>query len=117
VAAQYDDAITGIDALAGVVTPPARAPWGDHVFHQYVVRVPADTRDELAAHLRAAGVPTMVYFPHPLHLVPAFADLGYREGELPETERACREGLALPMHPHLSEEEVGYVVEQIRGFF
>ena len=117
VAARYDTAIAGSATLAGVVTPPARARWGDHVFHQYVIRVPADIRDVLAAHLRDAGVPTMVYFPHPLHLVPAFADLGYREGELPETERACREGLALPMHPHLSEDEVGYVIEQIEGFF
>lgn len=117
VAAQYDTAFGAATALAEVVTPPARVPWGDHVFHQYVIRVPADTRDGLAAHLRGTGVPTMVYFPHPLHLVPAFADLGYREGELPETERACREGLALPMHPHLTESEVGYVVEQIGGFF
>ncbi len=116
-AARYDAAIAAHPGLTGVMVPPARAPWGDHVFHQYVIRVPADTRDGLAKHLKDGGVPTMVYFPHPLHLVPAFADFGYREGELPETERACREGLALPMHPHLTEEQVGYVAERMADFF
>jgi len=114
-AARYDAGIAGRPALAATVTPPPRAPWGDHVFHQYVVRAPADARDRLADHLRAAGVPTMVYFPHPLHVMPAFP--GMPEGSLPETERACREVLALPMHPHLGADDVDLILDVMEEFF
>jgi dTDP-4-amino-4,6-dideoxygalactose transaminase len=116
-AARYDAGIAGRPALAAAVTPPARVSWGDHVFHQYVVRVPPETRDDLAAHLKSAGVPTMVYFPHPLHVMPAFSDVAPTEGALPETERACREVLALPMHPHLSEADTDLVLDTMEQFF
>jgi dTDP-4-amino-4,6-dideoxygalactose transaminase len=89
-----------------------------HIFHQYVVRVrPPASRDRLAEHLKRHGVGTKVYYPVPLHLQPCFADLGHRPGDFPESERAARETLALPMYPELTPEQQHYVVETLRDFF
>jgi dTDP-4-amino-4,6-dideoxygalactose transaminase len=112
----YDEMIAASDVLAGLVVRPAIAPSCTHVFHQYVVRVPAGWRDALADHLKSVGVPTMVYYPHPLHLLPAFDSLGYREGTLPHSEKACSEVLALPMHPHLAAAEIAHVVGAMAAF-
>ncbi|NNF58467.1 MAG: DegT/DnrJ/EryC1/StrS family aminotransferase [Rhodothermaceae bacterium] len=98
------------------VTQPYRAPYADHVFHQYTLRVPADARDALAAHLRAQGIPTMVYYPVPLHRLPVFEPLNMAEGSLPETERAAREVLSLPMHPELTADQIGFIAETIAVF-
>lgn len=108
----YDQALSENE----LVTIPPRAPYADHVFHQYTIRVPAAARDDLAAHLMACGIPTMVYYPVPLHLLPVFEELGYAEGALPEAERASREVLSLPMHPHLSGEQIRYVAETVAAF-
>ncbi len=74
-------------------------------------------RDALRAHLAAAGVGTEVYYPVPLHLQPCFADLGGREGDLPEAEKAAREVLALPVHANLSEAQLGHVASSMRAFY
>jgi dTDP-4-amino-4,6-dideoxygalactose transaminase len=103
--------------LAEFVTPPFVLPGARHIFHQYVVRVPAARRDPLVEHLKQNGVGTKVYYPVPLHLQPCFADLGYREGDFPESERAARETLALPMFPELTRAQQEYVVETVRRFF
>jgi dTDP-4-amino-4,6-dideoxygalactose transaminase len=103
--------------LAEFVTPPHVLPGARHIFHQYVVRVPEGRRDALLEHLKANGVGTKVYYPVPLHLQPCFAHLGYREGDFPESERAARETLALPMFPELTGEQQEYVVETLRSFF
>ena len=87
-----------------------------HIFHQYVVRVPAPVRDQLMEHLRRHGVGTKVYYPLPLHLQECFRALGYAEGDLPESERAARETLALPVYPELTAEQQQYVVETITSF-
>jgi dTDP-4-amino-4,6-dideoxygalactose transaminase len=99
--------------LPDELRPPARHP--DHVYHQFVIRAPR--RDALRAHLAAAGIGTEVYYPEPLHLQPCFADLGYRPGSLPVAERACREVLALPIHPALTTAAQDVVVEHIAGFY
>ena len=108
-----------IDAgLAEVVTPPFIREDSRHIFHQYVIRVsPPAHRDALIKHLKQSGVGTKVYYPVPLHLQPCFAYLGYREGDFPESERAARETLALPMFPELTDEQQAYVVETVRRFF
>ncbi len=107
----YDAAFAGVGDL---VTPPHGA-GKRHIYNQYVVRT--GRRDALQAHLRDRGVGTAVYYPVPLHLQPCFADLGYRPGQFPESERAARETLSLPVHPDLREDERAYVAEAVRAFF
>lgn len=97
-----------------VVTPFAEE-HNHHVFHQYTIRV--QKRDELQAYLKEQGVATMIYYPKPLHLQPVFAELGYKEGDLPETEKAAQEAISLPMFPELKTEQQQYVVEKIREFY
>ena len=109
--------LMGEAGLSEFVTPPYVLEGARHIFHQYVVRVPAARRDALLEHLRANGVGTKVYYPVPLHLQPCFAYLGYREGDFPESERAARETLALPMFPELTRGQQEYVVETLRRFF
>lgn len=91
------------------------APGAHHVFHQYVIR--AERRDELRKFLADLKIGTEIYYPIPLHLQPVFAYLGYREGDLPESERASRDVLALPMFPELTEEEQRWVVQSIAEFY
>jgi dTDP-4-amino-4,6-dideoxygalactose transaminase len=112
-AAFYDQALAEIE---GVVTPAVR-PDNESIFNQYTIRVLDGRRDELAAHLRERGVGSGVYYPVPLHLQECFAYLGYRKGQFPESERACREVLSLPVFPELTEAQLAYVVESIGAFF
>jgi len=85
------------------------------VSHQYVIR--SQRRDQLRAFLTSRGIATEVYYPLPLHLQPVFSYLGYKEGDLPEAERASKEVLALPMFPELREEEIERVVRAIAEFY
>ena len=103
----------GLVRSGAIVLPEPGA--GRHVYHQYVVR--AQRRDRLRDWLVGRGVSTMVYYPEPLHLQPCFAELGVRAGDLPETERAAREVVALPVFPGLRPEEQDYVVETIAAFY
>jgi dTDP-4-amino-4,6-dideoxygalactose transaminase len=105
-AARYGE--LGLGELCEV---PADEP--GHVYHVYCVRTPE--RDRVAAALRARGVGCATYYSTPLHLQPAFASLRYEEGTLPETERAARETLALPIWPRISAEEQQQVVECVRA--
>ena len=112
-AAFYDQALAEIE---GIVTPPVR-PDNESIFNQYTIRVLDGRRDALANHLREAGIGSGVYYPVPLHLQDCFAYLGCREGQFPESERACREVLSLPVFPELTEAQLAYVVERIGDFF
>ena len=86
-----------------------------HIFNQYVIRFPS--RDELQAALKQKGIGTEVYYPVPMHLQECFAYLGIGEGALPESERAAKESLAIPIHPELTEPQARFVVECVRDFF
>lgn len=98
------------------ITLPAIAPYQTrHVYNQFVIRAPR--RDELKAFLQQHGVGTEIYYPLCLHVQPCYADLGYREGSLPESERASREVLALPIHADLATEDLEYVAHLIRSFY
>ena len=87
-----------------------------HVWNQYVVRVPAAKRDALKEHLGAQGIGSNVYYPRPLHLQPCFAAYGYQAGDLPESEAAALETLALPIFPELSSAQVERVVSEVVAF-
>jgi len=100
------------EAAVPIGVPVVQA--GRHIFNQYVIRVSG--RDELQAHLKKNGVGTEVYYPVPLHLQECFAYLGYKPGAFPESERAAKETLALPIQPELSEAQARYVVECISEF-
>ena len=101
--------------LDGVVERPVAVEGRGHTYNQYVVRVPQ--RDQLRAHLLEAGVGCSVYYPLCLHLQPCFAELGYREGQLPVAEKASREVLALPVFGELTDDELREVVGRIADFF
>ncbi len=93
----------------------ASLPEAYHIYHQYVIR--AWRRDELRSFLTQQGIGTEVYYPVPLHLQECFAYLGYKAGDLPESERAAKEVLALPMFPELREDEQQRVVGAIAEFY
>ncbi len=101
--------------LEGEFVQTPREVFGRHVYHQYILR--AKRRDELAAHLKERQIGCGVYYPVPLHLQKCFAYLGGREGQLPESERASREVLGLPIYPELSDAQQDAVVEAIAGFY
>ena len=86
-----------------------------HIYHQYVVRTAR--REELREHLTSRGIGTAIYYPLGLHQQQCFGYLGYKEGDLPETERAARETLALPIYPELTVEAQRAVVDAIANFF
>jgi dTDP-4-amino-4,6-dideoxygalactose transaminase len=93
---------------------PVERPGRRHVYHLFVVRSPR--RDELAVHLRDAGVDVGIHYPIPLHMQPAYAELGYNAGDLPETEQAASEVLSLPMYPELSESQIERVADAVGSF-
>ena len=95
--------------------PPLGASGTEPVFHLFTVRL--ERRDALAAHLKRHGIGCGVYYPLPVHLQPAYAALGGREGRLPVAERAGREALSLPMFPELSDADHSRVCDTVRGFF
>ncbi len=103
--------------LDRVLTLPRAIARRRHVWNQYVVRVPAGRRDALREHLQRSGVGTEVYYPVPLHLQECFRSLECGPGRLPESERAARETIALPIFPELTPEEQQVVVSRIAEFY
>jgi dTDP-4-amino-4,6-dideoxygalactose transaminase len=85
-----------------------------HIFNQYVIR--STSRDELQAFLKTKGIGSEVYYPVPMHLQDCFAYLGVKAGEFPESERAAKESLAIPVYPELNDVQASYVVESIAEF-
>jgi dTDP-4-amino-4,6-dideoxygalactose transaminase len=102
--------------LEGEILFPAERPNVRHIYNQFVVRVP-ECRDALRAYLTVQGIGTDVYYPISLHLQECFEYLGYKPGDFPESERASRETLALPIYPELRPEQQEYVVAKIGEYF
>ncbi len=109
-AGRYDKLFA--DAALPVVTPKVVA--SRHIYNQYVIRI--SQRDQLQANLQQCGVGTEVYYPIPMHLQECFSYLGHGTGAFPESERAAKETLALPVYPEVTEEQQRYVVKCIQEF-
>jgi dTDP-4-amino-4,6-dideoxygalactose transaminase len=114
-AARYDGLIEE-HHLSGFLGRPVRAKGRRHVFNQYVVRVADGLRDSLVKHLKSEGIACDIYYPVPLHRQECFAHLGYRDGDFPASEDACRSVLALPMFPEITAEQQRRVVGSCAAF-
>lgn len=102
-----------VEDLAGAgLQLPVEPDNARHVYHLYVVRAPG--RDRVRDELTKRGINTGLHYPIPIHLQPAFAHMELGPGSFPESERAAAEIISLPMHPHLSRDQVRYVAEQLR---
>lgn len=98
------------------VVLPAEAPWcGRHVYHLFVIRLPAHDRDTVAKKLLEAGVQTVVHYPIPIHLQKAYAELGYQAGAFPNAEAAARSILSLPMFPEMTRAQCDLVCGTLRA--
>lgn len=113
-AARYRELFDAAGLADGPVRLPVEVTEG-HTYHQYIIR--ADRRDDLLAHLKARGIGCEIYYPLGLHQQPCFAYLGHGEGDLPHTEAAARQTLALPIFPELTHAEQAQVVEAIAAFY
>lgn len=106
-AAHYDRCLEDVPG----VRVPRVAAWGEHVFHQYTIRV--ERRDHVQKFLQSETIASTVYYPVPMHLQPIYKRLGYQPGDLPESERAAAEVLSLPMYPELSKTDIERVAETV----
>ena len=97
----------------GVVLPPVIG--SRHIFNQYTLRAP--DRDGLVAHLKEKGVGCSVYYPVPMHMQECFRYLGYKEGDFPESEKAAKEVISLPIYPELTQEQLEEVVSAVAEFY
>ena len=104
-----------LSGTPGVQLPTVRD-HATHVFHLYVIRVPAQHRDGLRAFLQGYGIATGLHYPVPLHLTQAFAALGYRPGDCPVAESCARSVLSLPMFPELRAEQIDYVADRVQRY-
>ncbi|TVR77911.1 MAG: DegT/DnrJ/EryC1/StrS family aminotransferase [Chitinophagaceae bacterium] len=109
-AAYYDNAFKNHQKI----TPPKRAPYSTHVFHQYTLKLADDIdRDKLKNYLNEQGVPSMVYYPKPLHMHKAYTDLGFSKGDLPVSESLSERVISLPMHTELTTNQLDYIIEHV----
>lgn len=110
-AAVYDKGLAGV----GDIIVPYIKPGNFSVYNQYTIRT--SKRDELKQYLTDAGIGCAVYYPEPLHLQKCFAYLGGKEGDLPQTDKACKDVLSIPISPELTVEQQEYVIDKIKSFY
>lgn len=111
VARYYDEALARV---AGVKTP-VRVKYSTHVFHQYTLRV--EKRDELKKFLESKSVPTMIYYPVPLHFQNAYRRAEFGPGSFPVTEALSKTVISLPIHTEMTDEEMAYITQTIKEFY
>jgi UDP-2-acetamido-2-deoxy-ribo-hexuluronate aminotransferase len=109
----YDRAFEGCKSII----IPERSGYSSHIFHQYTIRVKNGKRDELRKFLDSQNIPSMIYYPGPLHMQEAYRYLGYGEDDFPVTSALCKDVLSLPMHPDLEKEQLDYITLKILEFF
>ncbi|HKM67271.1 MAG TPA: DegT/DnrJ/EryC1/StrS family aminotransferase [Candidatus Acidoferrum sp.] len=112
---RYRELFRKAELDASISYPPRPQEKFHHVYNQFTIR--SGKRDELKNFMRAAGIPTEIYYPRCLHLQTAFEFLGYHEGDLPIAEQASREVLSLPVYPELSDRQQDRVVQAISDFY
>lgn len=112
VAQAYDEAL-GNDPRWEI---PQRTTYSTHVFHQYTLRIKDGKRDALQSYLKEHDIPSMVYYPLPLHRQEAFYGLARNGSVLPHAENLTQAVLSLPIHSEMTEEEIGYIIETIKHF-
>ncbi len=108
----YDEGLAG---LAPKVVIPSRREGVRQVFHTYVIQV--EERERLIAYLAEKGIGTKVHYPIPIHLMAAGRKYGYRKGDFPVAEAQAKKILSLPVHQHLAEEQVRYVISNLEDFY
>lgn len=111
-ASRYDEAFADLSEFIRI---PPRRPNIKQVYHTYVLRVVE--RDRLFQYLRGNGIQVKIHYPIPLHLQKAAKDLGYRQGQFPVCESDCQTIITLPVHQHLEEQHIDYVIDNIREFY
>ncbi|MGQ9620779.1 MAG: DegT/DnrJ/EryC1/StrS family aminotransferase [Bacteroidales bacterium] len=112
-ASVYDEALSGCPEII----TPYRAGYSSHIFNQYTIRVLNNKRDRLREYLQSKKIPTIIYYPLPIHLQNAYRYLGYAEGDLPVSEKLCREVLSLPICPEIDNEQLDYITKSVLEFF
>jgi dTDP-4-amino-4,6-dideoxygalactose transaminase len=109
----YDEAFKHIQQIA----IPYRSHYSTHVFNQYTIKVPEGSRDDLKQYLENKGIPTMIYYPTPLHLQKAYRMPEYCEGSFPVTERLSRAVISLPIHTEMTNEQIDYICANLSDYF
>jgi UDP-2-acetamido-2-deoxy-ribo-hexuluronate aminotransferase len=109
----YDEAFAGCNDI----TVPAREKYSSHIFHQYTVRIKNGLRDDLKKYLEENKIPSMIYYPGPLHMQEAYLYLGYKESDFPVTNALCKEVLSLPVHTEMEQDQLEYITRKILNFF
>lgn len=113
VADYYDKAFSGCEDIS----IPKREDYSSHIFHQYTIRIRNNMRDSLRQYLGEYGIPSMIYYPGPLHMQEAYRYLGYGESDFPATTSLCREVLSLPVHTEMEEDQLIYICDKVLQFF
>lgn len=113
VAAAYDAAFAQIPG----VEIPFRAADSKHVFHQYTLKLAGHSRDALQAHLQAAGIPSMIYYPIPAHRQKMFSAFDLQDLKLPLTEQLCEQVISLPIHTEMDEQQLQFIIDNVISFF
>ena len=115
IAQKYNDAFQNITGLKLPITNNETIEQCNHIFHQYTIRTAK--RDALKQYLSDHGIPTMFYYPLPLHFQPALKYLGYKKGDLPISEKAAREVISLPIYPELTVKDQNFIISHVQKFF
>ena len=121
---QYQDARSSVAeaydmAFAGHpnIQIPKRNASSSHVFHQYTIKLNGVKREDFSKYLASKEVPSMVYYPFPVHLQEAYRFYGYSEGDFPVAETLCKEVLSLPIHTEMEPDQLSHIIQTIKSFF
>ena len=104
--------------LNNYVIIPKKESYSTHVYHQYTIRLEnKHTRDKLKNHLSNLGIPSVIYYPIPVHLQPGYSYLGYKKGDFKNAEKLSETVLSLPIHTEMNETQLSFIIEGIKSFF